>query len=122
MVLLLPLPLVLLRDDAGAALRQLLLQVAQLRLLLRRHGGQPLLQLLHLLLQLPLVGLEAGLHPRLLLRDGGQRRGQCAQLAPQLGEAALRLQVLRGRGLLLLRLSDVHVRLRAGRLWRKARW
>lgn len=106
-VSLLLLALVLLRDDAGAALRQLLLQVVQLRLLPRGRRCQTLLQLLHLLLQLPLVGLEAGLHAGLLLRDGGQRRRQRAQLAPEMRQAALRLQ--RGRGLLLLRLSAAAV-------------
>lgn len=92
MVSLLLLPLVLLRDDASAALGQLLLQALKLRLLLRPGGSQPGLQLLHFLLQLAPVGLETGLHARLLLRDGGQSAAERAQLAPRLCEAALRLR------------------------------
>lgn len=88
---LLLLPLVLLRDDASAALGQLLLQALKLRPLLRLAGLQAALQLLQLLLQLALVSLEAGLHARLLLRDCGQRAGERAQLAPGLGQAALAL-------------------------------
>lgn len=104
-VSLLLLTLVLLRDDAGAALRQLPLQGAKLRLLLRLLGRQALLQLLHLLFHLPPVRLEAGLHPGLLLAHGGQGGGEGAQLGPQLGQAALCVHAARGRGLMKPRLQ-----------------
>ena len=94
---LLLLPVVLLRDDAGAALGQLLLQPLELLLPLRSAGGQAGLQLLRFLLQLALVGLETGLHARLLLRDGGQGAGERAELAPRLRQAALRLRAGAGR-------------------------